>query len=222
MEIWNKINYRLREKVNLVMGPLRLRLLDKDKRDFTLISNNCWGGHFYRYFKLPYNSPTIGMYFFAEDYIRFVSSLEKYLSMDIEMIKAEDSIHYKELKRDHPGSLNKPIGRINGNVEIVFLHYKTDEEAKTKWERRASRVNLKNVIVKMSEMNGCTKEHLLAFDALPYERKFIFTTKDYGLSSQVIFKEWMDKPEIENDTTLFRKYIIPENLINGLPFKKNQ
>lgn len=222
MELWNRINYRLTEIGNLVMGPFRLRRLDADKRDFTLISNNCWGGYLYRHFRLPYNSPTIGLYFFAEDYIRFVSNLKKYLSMDIEMIKVEDSLHYEELLKYHPGSLKKPIGRLNGDVEIVFLHYNTDEEAKIKWTRRSSRVNLDNVIVKMSEMNGCTKEHLLAFDALPYERKFVFTTKDYGLKSQVLFKEWMNKSEIKNDTTLFRKYIILENLVNGLPFKKNQ
>ncbi|MBO5613539.1 MAG: DUF1919 domain-containing protein [Prevotella sp.] len=221
MNIWNSINYHLREKINILLGPIRLKRIRSEYRDFTLISNNCWGGHVYRYFKLPYNSPTVGMYFFADDYIRFVSSLEKYLSLEIEMISAKESNHYSELLANHKDSLDKPIGRLD-DVEIVFLHCNTAEEAKLKWTRRTSRVNLNNVIVKMSEMNGCTKEHLKAFDNLQYERKFVFVTRDYKLRSQVIFKEYEGKDEIKNDTTLFRKYINLENLINGQPFKKKQ
>lgn len=79
-----------------------------------------------------------------------------------------------------------------------------------------------NLVVKMSEMNQCSEEHLRAFDALPFERKFIFTTKGYGLKSQVIFKEWAGKDEIKNDTTDFRKYVDLEKWINGDSFKLKQ
>lgn len=83
-------------------------------------------------------------------------------------------------------------------------------------------MNLDNLVVKMSEMNQCSEELVRKYDALPHERKFIFTTKDYGLNSQVIFKEWVGYGEIKNDTSDFRKYIVLENWINGLPFKKHQ
>jgi len=187
----------------------------------TILSNNCWGGHVYRYFGIPYNSPTVGMYFFAEDYIRFLSNLKYYLNVDMKMIDSSESVHYSYMKKNHPGSLKKPIGRID-DVEIVFLHCHSQDEALTKWNRRKARVNLDNLVVKMSEMNQCSEELVRAFDTLPFDRKFIFTTKDYGLKSQVIFKEWAGKSEIENDTSDFRKYINLENWINGLPFKKNQ
>lgn len=45
-------------------------------KDFTIISNNCWGGMIYESYNLPKNSPTVGLFFFAEDYIRFLKDLK--------------------------------------------------------------------------------------------------------------------------------------------------
>ena len=146
------------------------------------------GGHVYRYFGIPYNSPTVGMYFYAEDYIKFLSNLKYYLGVDMKMISPSESVHYEDLKQNHHESLRRPIGRID-DMEIIFLHCHSDEEAVIKWNRRKARMNLDNLVVKMSEMNQCSEKLLRAFDVLPYERKFVFTTKDYGLKSQVVFKE---------------------------------
>ena len=44
--------------------------------DFSIISNNCWGGAVYRRYGLPYQSPTVGLYFFAEEYINLLSHLK--------------------------------------------------------------------------------------------------------------------------------------------------
>ena len=220
MDILTKLNIQLRERLNPLFAPIR-RSMIKNPESLTILSNNCWGGHVYRYFGIPYNSPTVGMYFYAEDYIKFLSNLKYYLGVDMKIISPTESVHYEDLKKNHKDSLNKPIGRID-DVEIVFLHCHSDEEALTKWNRRKARMNLNNLVVKMSEMNQCSEELVRKFDALPYERKFIFTTKDYGLKSQVIFKEWIGKGEIKNDTSKFRKYVNLENWINGLPFKKKQ
>ena len=38
------------------------KLLNKK---FTIISNNCWGGWVYREFAVPYQTPTIGLFFLA-------------------------------------------------------------------------------------------------------------------------------------------------------------
>lgn len=51
----------LREKTNRCLGRARLKRLRST--DFTVISNNCWAGTVYRYFNLPYLSPTCGLYF---------------------------------------------------------------------------------------------------------------------------------------------------------------
>ena len=221
MVILTKIDVKLREKLNPYLGPLRKRKLSDGEIPFTVISNNCWGGHVYRYFNLPYSSPTVGMYFFADDYIKFLTNLKDYLSRELVIIPVESSHHYDEIRKYHKSSMKSPIGLL-GDVEIVFLHCKTAEEAIIKWNRRKSRINMDNLIVKMSEMNGCTLKHLQAFDELPFKKKFVFTTKDYGLKSQVIFKEYIGCEEVADDTSKFRKYVDLVKLINGLPFKKNQ
>jgi uncharacterized protein (DUF1919 family) len=216
MNIFTQLRIRIRERLNPLFAPIRRSKISAPDT-LTIISNNCWGGHVYRYFGIQYNSPTVGMYFYAEDYIKFLSNLKYYLGVDMKMISPSESIHYEDLKKNHQESLDKPIGRID-DVEIVFLHCHSNEEALTKWNRRKARMDLNNLVVKMSEMNGCSEEHLRLFDALPYKRKFVFTTKDYGLKSQVIYKEWYGKDEIKNDTTDFRKYVNLENWINGKPF----
>ena len=67
-----------------VLKHWRLGLANYRKRqlkstDFTIISNNCWGGMIYESYNLPKESPTVGMFFMAKDYIEFLSDLRGYV-----------------------------------------------------------------------------------------------------------------------------------------------
>lgn len=148
-------------------------------RDFTIISNNCWGGKVYQYFDMPYLTPTVGLYFFTDDYLRFVSNLEYYLSLELMFISIDNSHHRDELLKKKRVC---PIG-ILGDVEIVFLHYKTETEAKEKWNRRKERINLDNLYFKISRQNSCTEEHLKSFANLPYAHKIIINSRKKPLYS---------------------------------------
>ena len=214
-------NYRVkfREKiVNPIMGGIRKSKLDNPQ--FTIISNNCWGGHVYRYFGLPYDSPTVGLYFYTDEYIKFLSHLEEYLKMELSFISTSESRYYNDLIKKNQE--DKIIGKL-GDVEIVFLHYKTKAEVLEKWKRRCARIHWDHLIVKMTEQNLCTLKALQAFDKLPYESKLVFTSNNYGLRSQVIFGDYLGEKEVPNDTLHFRKYVDLVKLINGRPdFKKKQ
>lgn len=212
----NKVRVRFREKIlnPLLGGVRRRRLINKD---FTIISNNCWGGHVYRYFNMEYESPTVGMYFYAEEYVKFLSNLKYYMGCELKIISAAQSKYYQELQRR--GEEQRLIGRLD-DVEIVLLHYHTPEEAISKWNRRKERIHWNNIAIKFSEQNLCTTDILQKFDNLPYERKFVFVHKDYGLKSQILFKECAHLDEIPNDTTHFRRYINLIKWLNGEPFKK--
>lgn len=203
-----KIKISLREQLNPIFAPLRRIGVDTS---FSIISNNCWGGHVYRYFGLNYSSPTVGMYFFADDYIRFLKDLKRYLCLQLTIIPLKDSKYKDILIRK--GQTSVPIGKL-GDVEIVFLHYKTPEEALSKWERRAKRVNYNNLVIKFSEMNLCNDEHLREFDALPYKKKIVFVTRKRGLKSEILFKGYDGQSEIKDDTTYFRKYVNLRRLIS--------
>lgn len=186
-------------------------------RDFTIISNNCWAGSVYRYFDLPYQTPTVGLYFFAEDYLKFISDLRYYLSLDLEFIDYSQS-KYKDVleKRNHN---IKPIARLD-DVEIVFLHYKTPEEAKEKWERRKERVNYDNMIIKFSQMNLCTRKELEKFDEFLFDKKFVFVTeRNHKLNSGMYFSGYEGKEEIIIDSKPFPKDINILKLLNKEPCK---
>lgn len=196
--------------VKKVFGKIRNLSLKSDK--FTIISNNCWGGLVYQRYNLPYNTPTVGLYFFADDYIKFVSDLDYYLSLKLNFIDVEKSRHYEVLQRR--GELDVPIGILD-DVEIVFLHYKDKEEAFNKWERRKTRVDRSNLIIKFSEMNQCTDQHLARFNNLPYNIKFVFTHNIRpDIESSVVYYGYEMKTEVENDTNKYADYIQIDSLIN--------
>lgn len=149
-------------------------LIDKDT---SIISSNCFAGRVMQDLGMQYNTPTLGLYFWAPDYIEFLSNLRYYLTeAKIEFV--EHSKYPLGDERRKKWSHWYPIGWLDGKVEIHFLHYYTEEEAAEKWYRRASRVNWNKLLVIGMEQNLCTVEEIMAFDKLPFENKFFFSSKD--------------------------------------------
>lgn len=144
------------------------------QKDFTVISNNCWAGKLYQYLDMPYLSPTVGLYFFADDYLKFLNNLRYYFSLELCFISVEES-KYKEILVQQ-GHDRVPIALLD-DVEVVFLHYKTKEEADEKWNRRKQRINWNHLIIKFSRMNGCTESHLRIFSELPFSQKIMLNNR---------------------------------------------
>ena len=170
-------------------------------RDFTVISNNCWAGKLYQYLDMPYLTPTVGLYFFAKDYLKFIKDLHYYMSLELEFINAKDSRYFDILKqRNHQ---NVPIAKL-GDIEIVFLHYKTNEEAKEKWNRRKKRINYENILIKFSNMNLCSEEDIEEFANLPFENKFVLNIrKKPKYNCECYWKGRNDGIDILSDTDPF-------------------
>lgn len=149
----------------------------------------------YESYNLPKESPTVGMFFMADDYIKFLTHLKEYIAAPLCFIQPGDSRWKNEdaTKGDKRfGSY--PIGKLeisNGggqteSIEIFFLHYHSAQEAKDKWERRIKRINWDKLFVKFNDQNGCTEDHIKAFDELPYKNKVCFTVKAYPEYKSVI------------------------------------
>ena len=182
--------------------------------DFSIISNNCWGGHVYRRYGLLYSSPTIGMYFYSEEYIKLLRNLDRNLFLPFSVVNANESKYYQDLLRK--GQKNVFIGKLGNEIELVLLHYHSKEEAEEKWARRLARVNLNNLIVKMSEMNMCFEKHLLEFDEMNYRKKVLFVAKEREkIKSQIIVNRYIRENEISNDTLYYDRYINLNELINA-------
>lgn len=167
-----KAKRRIDDRLNPLLGKTRQRRLRSNQ--FSIISNNCWGGMVYQYFHLSYTSPTVGLYFFPEEYLKMLKSPQDYLNPEAKL----NFINYKESKYaeilEKRGQEHVPIGVLNDNVEVVFLHYKTEEEARDKWFRRVRRIDWDHVLYKFAQMNGCTNAQIEEFLSLEYANKICF------------------------------------------------
>lgn len=210
---------KIKKEIDQILRPLHKEMLNND--DFSIISNNCWGGVASEYFGLRKNSPTVGCYFFAEDYLKFISNLRYYLSLEIQMIPASQARHKNQMP---PGDMEAPVGTLD-DVEIVFLHYKDPQVAKAKWESRKARVNYDNLIVKFSESNYCTEEHLRRFDSLSMEgmncKKIMFTRLPMPeLKTAVHYRGFEDYPQVMNDVYWFNRDFDLIDFINNKGIRK--
>lgn len=202
---------KLRLFINKIGSKKRnSRILNKD---VTIISNNCYAGIIYEYLNLPFNSPTIGLYFFAPEYIKFISNLKHYVTSDLIQIPPKQSKYYNKLKELHQD--NKIIAKAD-DVEIVFLHYKTFKEAKEKWQRRCKRVNYSNIIYKFSDQNLCTEKEVNDFLKLKYKNKLFFSSKNIDSSDVVWLKKYKNKDYVKDDIYASRRYINIIDYINNI------
>ncbi len=210
----NKFRKQSKEKIEKFFYEIKRFFMKKSikNKDFSIISNNCWAGRVYQYLDMPYLSPTAGLYFFAPDYVKFVSDLKRYLDTPLRFIAPEESKYYEEIKKRN--QTDKPIG-ILGDVEIVFLHYKTKEEAEEKWNRRKERVNYDNIILKFSRMDLCTENEIAAFDAIPFENKFVLNNRlPLKYKSEVYWDEEWNENGISRDTIPFPGNLNLNNILN--------
>jgi uncharacterized protein (DUF1919 family) len=185
--------------------------------DFTIISNNCWGGMVYQETLIEYKSPTVGLYFYPKDYLKFLNNLKYYLSLDIKFIKINDSKYFQDLRLRYLTS-PFPIGILE-DIEIIFLHYKNEQLAYQKWNRRKKRINFNNLIIKMNDQNGATDEDLFNFLKLPFKNKILFTVRSNVKGKNVFYSKNIKNNSVKSDMRFFLK---PLNIINYLNNLENE
>jgi uncharacterized protein (DUF1919 family) len=141
-------------------------------KDFSIISNNCLAGNIYRRFRLPYKSPTVGLFLFSADYVNFLERLDYYLKQPLSFTAVSKYAWVNASQNKKP----YPIGLLGNDVEIHFLHYKTEQEAAEKWVRRVKRINFDNLFVIYSDLIDAFQPELIArYTTLNFERKVILS-----------------------------------------------
>ena len=133
---------------------------------FSLLSNNCMGGVFYHDAGCRFTSPTINMAMDGEDFIRFLENPRHYCGIsDFKFVRYPD--------------LPYPVAHLD-DIEVRFVHYKTEEECMEKWKSRAARIDWEHLYIIGTDRDGLYKKDLLErFDRLPYQNKILFTAKDH-------------------------------------------
>lgn len=153
------------------------RRIGLKNRDFSIISNNCTGGYIYQYFGINYNTPTAGLFFTTEDYIRLIERPEYYFSREVAFIRPENSKN-KILLQNTSNWGYFPIGKIE-DIEIYFLHYNTEEDAAAKRNRRVNRLNYSNMFFLLTENNFSNESLLKVFDSINTSNKICLTFNKY-------------------------------------------
>jgi uncharacterized protein (DUF1919 family) len=184
-------------------------------KNFSIIGNNCFTGGIYHKFGLQFNTPTIWTYIYPQDYLRFLENLNWYLKQPLHFKKDTD----REISHRFCEGLHRtyPIG-VLGDIEIHFMHYKSEEEAQEKWSRRLRRINLDNLFVVFSDGDEFKEEYLERFEKMPYKNKIFFSSKPRNQAQTTVFiRDYADAPVVYDMTKnrKYEKYIDLVKWLNG-------
>lgn len=184
---------------------------------FSIISNNCWGGIVSRNRNIPYYSPTVGLFIFSKDYIKFLSNLKYYLSIDMVQLSIYDSKYSSYLLRQYDDSL--VIGKLD-DIELIMVHYSTFDEAKEKWNKRKIRVDFNNLLIKYSDQNLFEADDFNKFKELNYNNKlFITIDNSYTSPFTCVLEDKWNKGYAVDDIKSSFKVINVNKLLNNLTKK---
>lgn len=171
---------------------MRKGLLNKNP---TIISSDCFGGLVYHNLGIQFRSPTVNLYFSKEDFIIFVRNLEGFLNA--------------ELKEQMDNLQPFPVGTLEYNGEKItvnFMHYKTFESAREKWDERKKRVDYSNIYI-IQTIQSATESDITAFNSLPYKNKMLITDKNPINSDNVTTHKILSKPDYRSGEILKYKGI---------------
>jgi uncharacterized protein (DUF1919 family) len=149
------------------------------------ICNNCIGGIIYHDLGLQFLTPTINLYFYAHDYIKFLQNFDKNI---ITSPKAIDDLPNNK-------NSNHPVGFLNG-VKIEFSHYDTLDAAIAIWDKRRLRINRNNLFIIGSDRDFCTPEIVDKFHELPFKHKIFFSSKKSSYSEFLWFKIYKNESQV--------------------------
>jgi uncharacterized protein (DUF1919 family) len=192
-------------------------------KDFVIISNNCWGAEVYIDFKREYNTPFVGLFLAPDDFVKMCNNFDYYLSLDLKF-----AAHSKyDMYKDGHDKKKYPIGLLD-DVEIHFLHYADEQEAKNKWTRRLARMNSDKSLWRVK---GCDREvsdmheYSLSWNTIPYAKVF-FSAKNLNklIDGNVQISEFNDKEEVIDGKALYnvsKKYFLIESWLERGEIKQS-
>ena len=132
-------------------------------KDFTFLASNCTAGIIYHRLGMKFLSPTINMFIWQDDFLKFVLDLPHYLDQKLRFIETDEGY---------------PVAMLD-DIKLYFNHYKTNEEAEEKWEERKKRMNMDNLFILMCDRDGITDEDMLRLNEVNCRNKVVLTAKEH-------------------------------------------
>lgn len=160
---------------SIIVKKLRKRYMSKLQSEYkmpseniSVIASNCIGGEIYHDLGMPFQSPTINLWMTQKHFMKLISDMSYYFEQQLRFV--------------HDEGYSCPtayLGIDDRRIKLIFLHYKTDFEAQSKWEERKHRVDFNNLYFVMSDRDGITYDDIVEFGKIPCKGRIIFTYKDY-------------------------------------------
>lgn len=164
----------LKEKIGKLLlsdkNPLVRKHKTKMRKDLkndniTFLCPNCTGGILFHDLGLRFNSPTVNLTIFQDEFLKFVTNLDYYLTQELKFFETDE--------------YNCPCAMLD-DILIQFTHYKTEEEAQEKWIERCKRIDRSNMFVFMTQYKELSKEDVLKLGSIDAKGIAILTGQDYG------------------------------------------
>jgi len=172
------------------------------RTDFSIICNNCLAWGIYHKMGLQYTTPTVGLFFYSEDYINFLENFEYYIRQPLKFTHTSKHPEANELRK----TIRYPIGILGDDVEIQFLHYEDESEVANNWARRTKRINFDNLFFIYGDGELFREEFLHRYQELPFVHKIFFSSKPRRNYECVVFiRDYANVPHC-GDMTRNRKY----------------
>ena len=168
-------------------------------KDFSLLSPNCLGGILLHDLGLRFLSPTVNLMMKQDEFLQFVLHLDEYLNGDLSFFSnPEDTC---------------PCAYLNAEnlvpILITFTHYKTAEEAETKWKERVTRINKDNLFVFLEERDAISYEDLKKLGSVHARGVLAFTCNNYpDLPYCVYLEKYHKSGEVGN---VLQKFLLDDS-----------
>ncbi len=139
---------------------------------------NCIGGEMYHDLGMQFTSPTINLFFRADDFIKIAEHPKEYLMQKLEFIEETETYPVAMLK----------------DAKVHFLHYKTSAEAAGKWYERIERIDFDNLYI-IADDCGLDDDTFKRFqNVTECRRKIMFTTSPERAQYKDVYRIYKDKP----------------------------
>jgi uncharacterized protein (DUF1919 family) len=170
--------------------------------NFTTVSNNSWGGQIYQALDIPSRSPFAGMFIPPKSYLHLLKRFDTCITAELEFANESASPRINVWRERE--ALNYPIGLLEQNIELHFLHAADEKDARTKWQEGCGRIvaDPSRRFFKFDDSWGATPEEVEEFCALPFANKVCFTTARYNSSTVIVPAVAIDSGAHNADGTL--------------------
>ena len=156
----------------------------------TIFSNDCWGGECYKFLDRKYAYPFVGTYLMAPCYLKFLQNPKHYLNQELIFFEISKYDEVEKARSDF--RYRFPVGILD-DIEVQFMHYENEEEAKFKWYKRIERINWSAIYIKYDISKDLAKlEDIEIIDTLQFQHKIVIGkdfTKSYS-SNYLKINSW--------------------------------